>query len=83
MWRVRFPSVPQKRIEVETLCNINSLVFWEEKDLRIRRFIEDSMKEEIKSILLSQNPAWKFYQIEAPCLLPRDLVNPNYTNEIS
>lgn len=66
---------------METLYNINSLVFWEEKDLRIRRFIEDSMKEEIKSILLSQNPAWKFYQIEAPCLLPRDLVNPNYTSE--
>lgn len=66
---------------MKTLYNINGLVFWEEKDLRLRKFIEESLKEEIKNILLSQNPAWKFYQIEAPCLLPRDLVNPNYTND--
>jgi len=66
---------------METLYNINSLVFWEEKDIRIRRFIEDSIKEEMKSILLSQNSAWKFYQIEAPCLIPIDLINPNYTSE--
>lgn len=66
---------------METLYNINSLVIWEEKELRIRRFIEDSLKEEIKTILLSQNQAWKFYQIEAPCLIPMDLINPNYTND--
>lgn len=66
---------------MKTLYNINGLVFWEEKDLRVRKFIEESLKEEIKNILLSQNSAWKFYQIEAPCLLPRDLVNPNYTND--
>lgn len=66
---------------MKNLYNINSLVIWEEKELRIRKFIEDSMKEEIKTILLSQNPAWKFYQIEAPCLIPRDLVNENYTND--
>lgn len=66
---------------MKTLYDINSLIIWEEKDLRIRKFIEETLKEEIKNILLSQNPAWKFYQIEAPCLLPRDLVNPNYTND--
>ena len=29
----------------------------------------------------SQNKAWQFKRIEAPCLIPRDLVSPNYTNE--
>lgn len=66
---------------METLYNINSLVIWEEKDLRIRRFIEDTLKEEVKTILLSQNQAWKFYQIEAPCLIPLELINPNYTSD--
>jgi len=66
---------------METLYSINSLVFWEEKDLRIRRFIEDSLKEDIRTILLKQNPAWKFYQIEAPCLIPIDLINPNYNSD--
>jgi len=66
---------------MKTLYNINSLPIWEEKDLRIRKFIEESVKEEVKQILLNQNPAWKFYQIEAPCLIPVELINPNYTNE--
>lgn len=66
---------------MKTLYNINSLVFWEEKELRIRRFLEESLKEEVKTILLSQNPAWKFYQIEAPCLIPLNLINSNYTSE--
>lgn len=68
-------------LKMETLYNINSLVFWEEKDLRIRKFIEESLKEDIRNILLTQNPSWKFYQIEAPCLIPRELVNDNYTND--
>jgi glycyl-tRNA synthetase len=66
---------------MKTLYNVNSLPFWEEKDIRIRKFIEDSIKEETKSILLEQNPQWKFFQIEAPCLIPLDLINKNYTSE--
>jgi len=66
---------------MKSLYSVNSLVFWEEKDIRIRRFIEDSIKEEVKSILLTQNPQWKFYQIEAPCLIPQSLINQNYTND--
>jgi glycyl-tRNA synthetase len=66
---------------MKTLYNINSLPFWEEKDIRIRKFIEDSIKEETKSILLEQNTQWKFFQIEAPCLIPLDLIPKNYTSE--
>jgi glycyl-tRNA synthetase len=66
---------------MKTLYNVNSLPFWEEKDIRIRKFIEESIKEEVKSILLQQNPQWKFFQIEAPCLIPLDLINKNYTSE--
>lgn len=64
-----------------SLYNINSLVFWTEKELRIRRFIEQTFAEEMKSILLRENQAWKFTQIEAPCLIPHELVNQNYTKE--
>ena len=63
------------------LYNVNSLVIWEEKDIRLKKFIEESIKEEVKNILLEQNKQWKFYQIEAPCLIPMDLVNENYTND--
>ena len=64
---------------METLYNVNSLIFWEEKDIRLRKQFEENIKEDVKSILLSENPSWKFYQIEAPCLIPVNLINPNYT----
>ena len=54
---------------MKTLYNVNSLVIWEEKDIRLKRWIEDSIKEEIKTILLSLNPRWEFFQIEAPSLI--------------
>lgn len=66
---------------MKSLYNVNSLIIWEEKDIRLKRFFEDSLKEEIKSILLKENPQWKFYQIEAPSLIPMDLINSNYTND--
>ena len=66
---------------MKTLYNINSLPFWEEKDIRIRKQIEENIKEDVKDILLKQNKMWKFHQIEAPCLIPTHLVNSNYTNE--
>lgn len=66
---------------MKSLYNVNSLVFWEEKDIRLKKFIEETIKEEIKVILLEQNPQWKFFQIEAPCLIPMDLINENYTND--
>jgi glycyl-tRNA synthetase len=66
---------------MKTLYNVNSLVLWEEKDIRLKKFIEETVKEEVKSILLSQNPQWKFFQIEAPSLIPLDLINTNYTSD--
>ena len=66
---------------MKTLYNVNSLVIWEEKDIRLNRWNEDSIKEEIKTILLSLNPRWEFFQIEAPSLIPLDLINDNYTSE--
>lgn len=66
---------------MKTLYNVNSLVIWEEKDIRIKRWIEDTLKEEIKLILLNQNPRWEFFQIESPSLIPLDLVNSNYTSD--
>jgi glycyl-tRNA synthetase len=66
---------------MKSLYNVNSLIIWEEKDIRLKKFFEESIKEEIKSILLNENPQWKFFQIEAPSLMPMDLINSNYTND--
>jgi glycyl-tRNA synthetase len=66
---------------MKTLYNVNGLVIWEEKDIRLKRWIEETIKEEIKLILSNLNSQWKFYQIEAPSLIPLELINSNYTPE--
>lgn len=66
---------------MKTLYNVNSLPIWEEKDIQIRKFVEDYIQREVKSILLNENSAWKFHQIESPCLIPINLINQNYTSD--
>ena len=64
---------------MENIYNYNGLPFWSEREIRHRNWISSSFYEEIKSVLLNLNSAWKFFQIEAPILTPVDLINPNYT----
>lgn len=66
---------------MEPLFNINGLMFWTEREIRLRRQFEDHFAAEMKTILLAENPAWQFIQIEGPLLTPRDKINPNYTND--
>lgn len=66
---------------MENLFNTNGLVFWTEKEIRLRRMFEDYFQQEVKSGLLQQNPAWSFFQVEAPILTPEQLINPNYTHD--
>ncbi len=60
---------------------MNGLVFWTEKEFRLREQFRDYFVREVQNALLDINPAWQFFGIEAPVLMPLDLVNPNYTNE--
>ena len=64
---------------MEPLFNINGLMFWTEREIRLRRQFEDHFAAEMKTILLAENPAWQFIQIEGPQLTPRSKINPNYT----
>lgn len=66
---------------MEPLFNVNGLMFWSEREIRLRRQFEEHFAVEMKTILFAENPAWSFHQIEGPLLTPIDLINPNYTNE--
>jgi glycyl-tRNA synthetase len=63
------------------LYETNGLIFWNEKEIKYRNYIKQIFADEIESILRSENRAWHFFEIEAPLLIPRELVNENYTNE--
>ena len=66
---------------MEFLYDYNALPFYNEEDLIQRARFTQAIANHVKRLLLQENSAWTFHQIEAPCLVPRMLVNPNYTDE--
>jgi glycyl-tRNA synthetase len=66
---------------MNTHYNVNGLMFWTEKEVRLRESFRDYFVSQVYETLKITNPAWMFVGIEAPLLMPRELVNPNYTNE--
>jgi glycyl-tRNA synthetase len=66
---------------MESLFNVNGLMFWNAREIRLRRRFEEHFAAEMQTILLGENSAWRFVQFEGPQLTPRDLINPNYTND--
>jgi len=63
------------------ILNVNSLVHWEEREIVRRENFIRHFSEEIRHFLRSVNPAWDIRRIEAPVLVPRDIISDNYTNE--
>jgi glycyl-tRNA synthetase len=59
----------------------NGLIFWTQEEIKLRRMFEERFSEVIHHSLRKQNPAFQLIQVEAPLLTPRELINPNYTNE--
>jgi glycyl-tRNA synthetase len=66
---------------MQNVFDINGLVFWDEEEIRLRETLRDFFAARIKSDLLAINDRWKFFQIEAPLLTPRHLLNANYTED--
>lgn len=64
---------------MDSLFNVNGLMFWTEREIRLRRQFEEHFAFTMEQILLAENPAWTFIQVEAPILTPRNLLNKNYT----
>lgn len=66
---------------MQFIYNFNSLPFYTEQEILLKEYIINFIHLNVKDILKKQNSAWDFHRIESPCLIPRDLVNENYTNE--
>lgn len=66
---------------MKSLYNVNSLVTYDEWEIKTRAYLVDVVSMRVAQILRSQNKAWQFYQIESPSLIPRALISANYTSE--
>lgn len=62
------------------LYGVHGLVFWSEREIRLRKMFENHFVSEINNALLETNSAWRMIQVEAPLLTPRHFISPNYTN---
>ena len=67
--------------KMDSLFGVNGLMFWTEREIRLRRQFEEHFSYTMQQILLETNPAWRMIQVEAPLLTPGSKINPNYTNE--
>lgn len=63
------------------LYNVNGLVHWNQREIEARERMQGFFAAEVSSFLLAQNKAWQIERVEAPMMLPRSLVNPNYTDD--
>lgn len=68
---------------MDNLYESNGLVFWTEREIELREVFTRYFARELESALASINGAWRlnFRRIEAPQLTPRELINPNYTDD--
>lgn len=66
---------------MEFIYNFNALPFYSKKDLLLKDYLTKRLELEVQDMLLKQNRAWHFVQIESPSLIPRDLINSNYTED--
>lgn len=66
---------------MEFIYDFNALPFFNKKDLLLKDYLVRRIEMEVQDILREQNKAWQFFQIEAPCLIPQQYINQNYTED--
>lgn len=66
---------------MESYFNKNGLIFWTEKEFKLREKFRDYFVDRIRDALIDINPSWRVMMVEAPLLMPREFVNTNYTND--
>lgn len=66
---------------MEFIYNFNALPFLNKRELMLKDYLVRRMEFEIQELLRKENKSWQFVQIEAPCFIPRELVNNNYTDD--
>lgn len=64
-----------------TFTEIPQLRCWDEHELAHRDLATQKIVETVRMSLSQLNRAWTFRRIEAPALMPRDLLSPEYSDD--
>lgn len=65
---------------MQSAYNINGLVFWSEREIRLRNQFAEHFAFTLNKILVDTNKAWSMIQIEAPILTPKHLLSKSYAD---
>ncbi len=66
---------------MKPLYHINGLVHWNQQEILMRERMQATFAEGVFDWLRSVNNAWRIDRVEAPMMLPIQLVNSNYTQD--
>lgn len=66
---------------MKPLYKVNGLVHWNQTEISIRERMQTQFSEGVFEWLQSVNLAWRMDRVEAPIMIPRALINANYTDD--
>lgn len=66
---------------MKKIYEVNGLPFFDSAWIRDRNYISTVLTDSMTDLLCGVNKSWQFHQIEAPCLIPRELVSTEYTDD--
>ena len=66
---------------MEQIYDYNNLPFWSEEDILARQQLSQAFHDAFARALSQRNRAWLVERVEAPMLIPRELLSPEYTEE--
>jgi len=66
---------------MNNLYSRNGLLFWSEEEIEFRQLCQTTIVRAVTECLKTMNRGFEVVQVEAPLLTPRELLNPNYTDE--
>lgn len=63
------------------MYGIDGLPHWEEEDIICREYLVNALQNRVRKALLNTNAAWQMVRIEAPILLPENMISEAYSVE--
>ena len=66
---------------MKNIYETNGLVHWTEREIKARERFTQFFADEVAALLYRENKAWTIERTEGPIMLPRTMVNPNYTSD--
>ena len=66
---------------MKSLYDIHGLMFWDQSQIVAREKLIVDISQSLFNLFTDINRAWIFKRVEAPLLMPKHLLNKNYTEE--